>query len=71
MESATPKRVWAFVLAVNVGALICLWVTPVAELVEGPGRVLLLAALTALVGTRPVRLQSHGIQIAATHHKMR
>lgn len=63
----TPKRVWAFVFAVNVGALICLWVTPVAELMAEPGRVLLLAALTALVGTRPVRLQSHGIQIAATH----
>ena len=67
MDKTTPVRVWAFVLAVNLAALGCIWVSSMAELLAQPVLVAVLAALTALVGTRPVRLKSYGIQIAATH----
>jgi signal transduction histidine kinase len=44
-----------------------LWFAPVEHLTESPGRLFLLVGLTALVGTRPVRLKWLGVKIAATH----
>ncbi len=56
MDKTAPKRVWGFVLMVDLLALAMLWFAPIDPLIESPGMILLLTALTALVGTRPVRL---------------
>ena len=67
VRKTAPKRVWGFVLVVDSFALAALWLAPVEPLTESPGMILLLMALTALVGTRPVRLKWLGVKIAATH----
>ena len=66
MDKAAP-RVWGFVILVDLLALAVLWFAPLEHLFEAPGLVLLLTALSALVGTRPVRLSWLGVKIAATH----
>ena len=66
MERAT-SRIWGFVILVDLLALATLWFAPVEHLTRTPGMVLLLIALTALVGTRPVHLKWLGVKIAATH----
>ena len=66
MDKVAP-RVWGFVILVDLLALATLWFAPVEHLTESPGMVVLLMALTALVGTRPVHLRWLGVKIAATH----
>ncbi len=66
MDKAAP-RVWGFVILVDILALGTLWFAPVGHLTESPGMTVLLIALTALVGTRPVHLRWLGVKIAATH----
>ncbi len=66
MDKAAP-RVWGFVILVDCLALGTLWFAPVEHLTESPGMTVLLVALTALVGTRPVHLRWLGVKIAATH----
>ena len=66
MNKAAP-RVWGFVILVDLLAVATLWFAPVEHLTKSPGMVLLLMALTALVGTRPVHLRWLGVKIAATH----
>ena len=67
MDKAVTRRVWGFVILVDLLALTVLWFAPVGLLFEAPGLVLLMMALTALVGARPVRLKWLGVKIAATH----
>ncbi len=66
MDKVAP-RVWGFVILVDLLALATLWFAPVEHLTKSPGMVVLFMALTALVGTRPVRLGWLGVKIAATH----
>ncbi len=66
MGKAAP-RVWGFVILVDLLALAALWFAPVEHLTKSPGMVVLLMALTGLVGTRPVHLGWLGVKIAATH----
>ena len=66
VDKAAP-RVWGFVILVDLLALAMLWFAPVEHLTQSPGMVLLLMALTALVGTRPVHLRWLTVKIAATH----
>jgi len=67
VDKTAPRRVWGFVILVDLLALATLWFAPVERLTESPWMILLLMALTALVGTRPVRLKWLGVKIAATH----
>jgi signal transduction histidine kinase len=66
VDKAAP-RVWGFVILVDLLALATLWFMPVEHLTKSPWMVVLLMALTALVGTRPVHLRWLGVKIAATH----
>ena len=66
VDKAAP-RVWGFVILVDLLALATLWFAPVEHLTKSPGMVVLLMALTGLVGTRPVHLGWLGVKIAATH----
>lgn len=67
MHESRPRKIWGFVIFVDLLALIALWFAPLGKMLEAPGLVLLMTALTALVGTRPVRLRWLGVKIAATH----
>ena len=57
----------AFVLAVDIAALVVLAMLPTAGLRDRPGMLVVLIALTAVAGARPVRIPASKIEMTPTH----